>query len=62
MHIGPSAITYLIDGLAILISVTSAFLDIRAGNRLARAIKDLHESHDELHELIRSISEQRPVL
>lgn len=40
------------DAVAIGLSVFSAVFEYRAGKRLATAVRELHQSHVELHEFI----------
>lgn len=45
----------VLDACAIGLSVYSAIVQNRANKLIAKAIRDLHESHDELHTVIQRI-------
>jgi hypothetical protein len=45
----------VIDALAIGLTVFSVVMSNRANKLISKAIKDLHESHDELHDVVKRI-------
>lgn len=45
----------IIDAVAVGLSIFSGIMQHRASKAMSKAIKDLHESHDELHNVIKRI-------
>lgn len=46
-------LTYGMSAASIIVSVLSIIINIVSSHRLESAVKDLHESHDELHVFIK---------
>lgn len=49
------ALALIADAFAIALSIYSGVVQHRANVAMSKAIKDLHESHDELHDVIKRI-------